>query len=83
MFTCAYRDETVHINIHTDLGLDVGETPSCDDRDKNLRHVRKSLKHLNMEFPFDPLKSNRGTSLVAGGRTVRSGWAPCGARVPS
>ena len=25
----------------------------------------------------------RGTSLVAGGRTVRSGWAPCGARVPS
>lgn len=56
MFTCAYRDETVHINIHTDLGLDVGETPSCDDRDKNLRHVRKSLKHLNMEFPFYPFE---------------------------
>ena len=51
-----YLDEAVHRNIHTDLGLDVGETPSCDDGDKNLRHVGKSLQHLNMEFPFDPFE---------------------------
>ena len=33
----------------SDLGLDVGETAPSDDRDKNLRHVRKSLQHLNRD----------------------------------
>ena len=46
------------VDKESDLGLDVGETASSDDRDKNLRHVRKSLQHLNRQFLFDPLKSD-------------------------
>ena len=37
------------VDKESDLGLDVGETASSDDRDKNLRHVRKSLQHLNID----------------------------------
>ena len=70
----------------TDLGLNVREAAPSDDRDEDLGHVCESLKHLNIEqcshhiWPVWPFPN---TSFVAGGRTVRSGWAPWGARVPS